>query len=563
MNRRLAPLVLLLGSLAWAACDPSRDGATTDPEVPSPSRGSDRHIDEIEARARPSGEPAERYGVEREHPLTPIEQTILDRVDKRFRGNLTHDPGLSAMVRDLVVTTPSRFDMPPTLVDALMAWHGISDPQPAVIVVELAGTEHGCDRELAQTCDEAVDALIDEVLRSLEAPGGVFRVGVGVSAVEDGTRTRMMVGVVERAVEIDPLPVTVPANGKTSLSAKLVGRRSQPRLERVDPKGKWSRLPAAIGKDGSIQAELRCDAGRGVYQIEILADGDTGPEVVANFRIFCGVERDEEITFSYERLGPRVSVADIVGGNFDLLNAEREARGLPPLAWDERAAAVAQAHSQDMAESGFVGHVSPTTGDASQRFARAGIEGIVVRENVARGYGPKGIHESLMNSPGHRANLIATDITHVGIGVVFGEPESTAANAPRPVFLTQNFYAKPGADAPSNPGASLRERVDAARKDAGKPALGWHTALGKLAQQRAEGLVGARPAMTDEEFQDQLAGLGLSSLEQHQVSGGSFEGLVGLDLWLSLDKSAKLGIGVAQASDKQGGGFVLIILVGR
>src|SRR5690606_1505642 len=111
-------------------------------------------------------------------------------------------------------------------------------------------------------------------------------------------------------------------------------------------------------------------------------------------------------------------------------------------------------------------------------FQRARIQGTVVRENVARGYGPKGIHESLMNSPGHRANLIAEDVTHVGIGVVFGDPESTAADAPRPVFLTQNFYAKPGADLPDKPSESLRERVDAVRKANGKQPLTWHAALG-------------------------------------------------------------------------------------
>lgn len=558
MPRLAVSLALVLALIS--ACD---GGSTisNDPSVPDPSEGSTRHIDEVQTRARPSGDPADRYGVLRDHPLTPIEQTILEQVEGSFRGDLTHDPGLSAMVRDLVVTTPSRFDMPPTLIDALMAWHGIADPQPAVIVVEIAGSEHGCDRELAPECAEAVSALVEEVIRSLGK--GRWRVGVGVAAVEGGARTRMMVGVVERAVELEPMAIELPGNGEVVLKGKLLGRRTDPRVERVDPEGKWSRVPAVVGKDGSIRADVRCDAGRGVYQVEILADGDTGPEVVANFRIFCAIERTREIEFSYERVGPKVTVADIVRGNFDLLNEERAARGLSILAWDERAAAVAQAHSEDMLASGFVGHVSPTTGDASKRFQTAGITGIVVRENVARGYGPKGIHESLMNSPGHRANLIAEDITHVGIGVVFGEPESTAANAPRPVFLTQNFYAKPGADTPSNPSATLRAKIDQIREDQSVAKLGWHAGLTKLAQQRAEAIVGQGPAMDDEEYRAKLTGLGLKAVEQHQVSGGSFASLVELELWVQLDGKAKVGIGVAQVPEKDGGGLMLIILVGR
>jgi uncharacterized protein YkwD len=451
--------------------------------------------------------------------------------------------------------------MPPTLIDGLMAWHGIADPQPAVIVVEVVGSEHGCDRELAPECEEAVAALVDEVVRSLGK--GRWRVGVGVGVVEGGARTRMMVGVVERTVELEPMAIELPGDGKVALRGKLLGRRTQPRVERVDPSGKWSRIPAVVGNDGSIQADLRCDAGRGVYQVEILADGETGPEVVANFRLFCASERKREIEFSYERVGPKVTVADVVRGNFDLLNEEREARGLQILAWDEPAAAVAQAHSQDMLASGFVGHVSPTTGDATKRFRKAGITGIVVRENVARGYGPKGIHESLMNSPGHRANLLADDVTHVGIGVVFGEPESTAANAPRPVFLTQNFYAKPGADAPSNPSAALRTKVDQIREDHSLAKAGWHAGLGKLAQQRAEAIAGKGPAMDDEEYRAKLTGLGLESVEQHQVSGGSFASLVELELWTQIDAKAKLGIGVAQVDEKQGGGLLLLILVGH
>ncbi|MFV8755830.1 CAP domain-containing protein [Nannocystaceae bacterium ST9] len=553
--RSLALLALI------CACD--RGGSSGhDPEVPAPSEGSMRHIDEVETRARPSGEPADRYGVEHSHSLSPIEQAIIDQVDDGYRGDLTHDAALSAMIRDLAVTTPTRFDMPPTLIDALMAWHGIADPQPAVIVVEVAGSEHGCDRELAPECEEAVAALADEVVRTL-AKQGRWRVGVGVMAVEGGARTRMMVGVVERTVVLAPMAIEVGASGKVDLRGKLLGRRKAPRIERVDPSGKWTRVPAVVGDDGSIRTDLHCDAGRGAYQVEILADGETGPEVVANFRIFCGVQREREIEFSYERIGPKVTVADVVRGNFDLLNEEREARGLPALAWDERAAAVAKAHSEDMLASGFIGHVSPTTGDASTRFRKAGIEGIVVRENVARGYGPKGIHESLMNSPGHRANLLADDVTHVGIGVVFGEPESTAANAPRPVFLTQNFYSKPGGDAPTNPSATLRAKIDQTREDLSLPALGWHKGLGKLAQQRAEAITGAGPAMDDDEYRAKLTELGLKSLEQHQVTGGSFASLVELELWQQLEAGGKLGIGVAQVDEGAGGGFVLIILVGK
>lgn len=556
------PLTLVLG----VGCEP---GSTAGPgsQAPAPARGNARHIREIAAVAAPTGEPARSYGVDRPHPLSDIESAILTASKASISASLEHDPALSAMVRDLAATSPSRFDMPPGLLDGLMAWHGVGDPQPAVVVVELQGTEHGCDRRAAADCGDAIAALVEEVARTVARnAGGRWRLGVGVTPVtsEAGQpKTRMMVGVVERAVELAPVPVVLPSGGTVKLDGRLLGRRSEPRIERVDPRGDWARLPAVVGSDGSLQAQVPCDAGDGPYQVEILANGELGPEVVANLRVFCGVGRPAQIRYSYERLGPRVTEADIVRGNFDLLNEVRRARGLPMLAWDDRAARVAWAHSADMAKNGFVGHVSPTTGDASARFDAAGITGTVVRENVARGYGPKGIHESLMNSPGHRANLVAPDITHVGIGVVFGPPESGAADAPRPVFLTQNFYAKRGADAPARPAQALRGRIDDDRRAAGLAPLGWYPALGKLAQQRADAVAGLAPPLDDSEFQARFGELGLKSIESHQVGAGTFASLATLDLWRQLDGDARIGIGVAQIDEGQGGGLVMIVLVGR
>lgn len=552
---RTSALTLLL--LAALACD----GQAPGPVAPRPSEGDRRHVSEHAGVLRPSERPASRYGVEQPYAIHEVEQTILDPLLAAAPGALSHDRGLSVLARDLARSSPSRYDMPPSLIDGLMAWYGVIDPQPAVIVIELEGTDHGCHLEQRAGCDEVYAALREEVARTLAQgdPGAVWRLGVGAAATEDGASTRLLVALVERRIELAPIPVAVPDTSGVRVDGRLLGRRSQPRIERVGPRGHWAAVPAVVGDDGSVQAEVPCDAGRGVYQIEVLANGDTGPEVVANFRVFCGVDRPSQIAFTYERVGPGVTVADVVRRNFELLNEAREARGLPTLTWDDAAARVAMAHSADMRANGFVGHVSPKTGDASARFDRAGIVGTVVRENVARGYGPMGVHESLMNSPGHRANMLAGDISHVGIGVVFGPPEGTAADAPRPVFLTQNFYAKPGALAPDRPVAALRQQVDDTRKAAGVPRAQWHRGLGKLAQTRADGAAGVGPGLADEDLQEKLRAFGFASLDQHQVSG-DFEAFATLDLWAQLDAADHLGIGVARAD---GGRYVLVILVGH
>jgi uncharacterized protein YkwD len=148
---------------------------------------------------------------------------------------------------------------------------------------------------------------------------------------------------------------------------------------------------------------VTCDRGRGSYQVEILAEGAYGPEVVANFPVYCadGAAGVAALRRRDGRAG--VSAADVARSNFAALNNTRARQGLAPLQWDNAAAAVAEGHSRDMASNGFVGHTSPRTGDVEARFGRVGLTTAVLRENVARGYGPRGIHDSLMASPGHRS----------------------------------------------------------------------------------------------------------------------------------------------------------------
>ena len=81
---------------------------------------------------------------------------------------------------------------------------------------------------------------------------------------------------------------------------------------------------------------------------------------------------------------------------------------------------VARAHSRDMRDTGVVAHVSPTTGSAGDRVRAGNIKSSLVLENVARAYGVGEAEEGLMNSPGHRANILSRDATHMGLGVVLG-----------------------------------------------------------------------------------------------------------------------------------------------
>jgi uncharacterized protein YkwD len=554
-RRRTRPRALSGVAGLWlglaAACTEGAGGPRPTARAPGNLRGIDLGV----ARATPTDPPVAAYGADVVHALSPVEADLVERI---ATADIVHEPAVSAMAHALAASAPDHLNMPPALVDGLLAWFGLFDPPPRVVVVEIPKDADGCDRRVDGPCAAPIDALVEEV-RKVAGADGASRFGVGVVPTPDGN-TRMLAALVERAVELESVPRTFGPDRSVTIAGRLLGARSDPRLELIDPRGRWSKLATTTQGDGKFRAEVTCAHGRGEYQVEVLATGPHGPEVAANFPLICGGARPSEIRYEVESVAPHVGADDVARANFEWLAAERRRRGLPALQWDDRAARIALAHSRDMYEGGYVGHVSPTRGDVTSRFRAAELEAAVIRENVARGYGPKGMHESLMSSPGHRVNIVAEDVTHVGIGVVIGTPETDAEGAPRPMFLTQNFYKKPGAGAPRDLAAGARRTVDGRRKDAGLPPLTWDDRLSELAQKRSEAV--ARGREPDADLQQNVFALGFSALALHQVASSDHDALARVDVWMELRPEQVVGVGIARIPEgRPEHGFVMTIAV--
>jgi uncharacterized protein YkwD len=103
-----------------------------------------------------------------------------------------------------------------------------------------------------------------------------------------------------------------------------------------------------------------------------------------------------------------------------LLNEERVARGLAPLTADPALREVARAHSADMFQRGYFAHVNPDGQDPFDRIEGAGISFGVAGENLAYAPSVEVAHEGLMDSTGHRENILAPQYCRVGIGVQDG-----------------------------------------------------------------------------------------------------------------------------------------------
>ena len=103
----------------------------------------------------------------------------------------------------------------------------------------------------------------------------------------------------------------------------------------------------------------------------------------------------------------------------DLTNQERMRQGLATLRAEARLSNAAQIQADQMARIGRLDHVLPETQypRPEDRLAAAGYPWQTYGENLASGYpDARTAVEGWMNSPGHRANIVGTAFTEIGVG---------------------------------------------------------------------------------------------------------------------------------------------------
>jgi uncharacterized YkwD family protein len=106
----------------------------------------------------------------------------------------------------------------------------------------------------------------------------------------------------------------------------------------------------------------------------------------------------------------------------NLVNEERQRQGLAPLEVDMELTEVARVKAKDMIDNNYFSHQSPTYGSPFDMMKQFGISYRTAGENLAGNSSVEGAHTGLMNSDGHRANILNENFTNVGIGIVDGGP---------------------------------------------------------------------------------------------------------------------------------------------
>lgn len=101
----------------------------------------------------------------------------------------------------------------------------------------------------------------------------------------------------------------------------------------------------------------------------------------------------------------------------DLVNQERKKAGLKPFKFNMDLTKVARIKSQDFIDNDYFDHESPVYGSPSDMMKQFGITFGVWAENLARHPSVESAHQGLMNSPGHRANILNPNLSEIGIGI--------------------------------------------------------------------------------------------------------------------------------------------------
>ncbi len=111
------------------------------------------------------------------------------------------------------------------------------------------------------------------------------------------------------------------------------------------------------------------------------------------------------------------AVSDFVRRVFELVNEIRVQNGLNPLTLNSELSSVARLKSEDMRDNKYFSHNSPTYGSPFEMLNRFGISYRTAGENIAMGQStPEAVVNGWMNSEGHRANILNSSYTQIGVG---------------------------------------------------------------------------------------------------------------------------------------------------
>lgn len=268
----------------------------------------------------------------------------------------------------------------------------------------------------------------------------------GFAVIQDGTQsvvsnmtitTQELRTVDTKSIQIDNLQETFGAPGHFTFTGKALVPISK-RAALILPNGKvqeiiFAKSDASAGASLSIETDLPSP---GTYIFEV---NTPQGNAVINVPVYVGSAIP--LLPDFFSLNPgKLSKTPINDLNqarqqlLDLVNKDRSTQFLPPVKLANDLNSIAQAHSQDMIDRNFFGHVNPSGLSPDDRRKNANIP-TAIRENLGKATSLELVEAGLMRSPVHRDVIIDPAMTRVGLGI--------AKNSEGYFFVTENFSSDP------------------------------------------------------------------------------------------------------------------------
>ncbi|MBJ6762341.1 CAP domain-containing protein [Myxococcaceae bacterium JPH2] len=365
------------------------------------------------------------------------------------------------LAREALTLYPSGAPDLFTLTDAVSD-SGAADPSPRTLVIRAWAHAHAIETfEARQDFNEE----------------HASHYGLGVAF--DDARAVIVLLLVDRKVELQPFPRIIAADkAARTLCARWSVPMRTPEIYITRPDGEVERasLMPRASSGPTFCSRLTFDS-PGTYTVEVVGNGDAGPEVAALFLTDLGPRKQRD---DREPTREPTTVEDARRVLYERVNALRRAFRLSELTPDPALEQVAQRYSARMGHEGFFAHVAPdgsslTSRLQGSRYVRAG-------ENLGQASGPLAAHFGIEHSPGHRKNLLDPSFHFMGVGVTFQDLGGRKQAIVTEVFTT----ASPGAPEPVDPLADAYDTLMRHRSALKLPPMARSEVLERLARQHAQ-----------------------------------------------------------------------------
>jgi uncharacterized protein YkwD len=275
---------------------------------------------------------------------------------------------------------------------------GVHDPAPAAVLLS------------------SRPASLPDALAAAAGFRGATHLGVGVE-LRDGLAWAVLLAS-ERRAEIDPFPGRVAPGDAATLAGRLV-RLDAPRVWVASPSGEAREIPVEIS-GGRFTAWIPFPE-PGTWRVEVGGTGPRGATVAALLEVVSGSSSPPRRGSPTTEPSPEPQAEAAAAAVRAAVDALRAAQGLGPLRRDPALDEQARKHSAAMLAAGTVAHRLEGGPDVAARVAASGVAYRSARENVARGDGVMDAHRAMVESPAHLANLLAPEVTLLGLGTARGK----------------------------------------------------------------------------------------------------------------------------------------------